>query len=507
METTARTSSRCAAWGIALKNKHFKGLSVKWILLLILLTMTVSTLGLMYLAQTVFLDKVYQVHKESEMFQMRDQLLQTQSSKERIEKASELGRKYIACIAIYEYEHRGGLPRVTEICNYESTANCNCMIHRMLTSSGKEHFRPDKMRMVIDSIEATLSENKSWLLVSASEEEQSITGNGMTGLALDQSGEKTVAYFINTSTIPMATTVKTANTLLWYVGLIVIGSTVIVSLILALWIAVPIGRLNVSAKKLAKYDYNVHFSGKGYKEVSELSDTLNHTVKELSRVDMMQRELLANISHDLRTPVTLITGYAEAMRDLPSEMTEENLGVIIEESNRMKVLVNDILEISKIKEGVLPLRTEEFDFTNAILTELTRYNKLREREGYLIDFKFDQTVTVRGDRSQLLQVVYNLVNNGVNYTGKDKRVTVTQTVHKNRVRISVTDSGEGIPADQLPLIWDRYYKVDKTHKRATAGSGLGLSIVKQIVSAHNGSCGVQSSPSVGSTFWFELEIC
>ena len=164
--------------------------------MLILLTMTVSTIGLMYLAQTVFLDSVYQNHKETEMFQMRDLLLQTKTNNERIEMASELGRKYIACIAIYEYDDQRSVPRVRELCNYESTANCNCMIHRMLTSSGKEHFRPDTMRMVIDSIESTASQGKDWLMVSASEEEQSITGNGMTGLALDQSGETTIAISI-----------------------------------------------------------------------------------------------------------------------------------------------------------------------------------------------------------------------------------------------------------------------------------------------------------------------
>ncbi len=481
-------------------------MSVKWLLLLILLTMTVSTIGLMYLAQTVFLDSVYQNHKETEMFQMRDLLLQTKTNNERIEMASELGRKYIACIAIYEYDDQRSVPRVRELCNYESTANCNCMIHRMLTSSGKEHFRPDTMRMVIDSIESTASQGKDWLMVSASEEEQSITGNGMTGLALDQSGETTIAYFINTSTIPMATTVKTANTLLGYVGMIVVGSTVLVALLLAIWIAVPIQRLNQSARRLANYDYSVHFSGKGYREIAELSDTMNHTVKELSKVDHLQRELLANISHDLRTPITLITGYAEAMRDLPSEMTEENLNVIIDESNRMKMLINDILEISKIKEGVLPLNITRFSLTEAICEEMTRYNKLREKEGYLIEFHYTESVVLNGDRSRLMQVVYNLVNNGVNYTGNDKKVTVTQTVSNGKVRISVTDTGEGIPADQLPLIWDRYYKIDKAHKRATAGSGLGLSIVSEIARLHGATLTFSSAPLGGARVRMEIGL-
>ena len=105
-----------------------------------------------------------------------------------------------------------------------------------------------------------------------------------------------------------------------------------------------------------------------------------------------------------------------------------------------------------------------------------------------------------------MQVVYNLVNNAVNYAGEDKKILVTQTVEQGKVTISVKDHGEGIPEEQLPLIWERYYKVDKTHKRATVGSGLGLSIVKGIVNAHKGTCGVSSTVGKGSTFWFTLDV-
>ena len=106
----------------------------------------------------------------------------------------------------------------------------------------------------------------------------------------------------------------------------------------------------------------------------------------------------------------------------------------------------------------------------------------------------------------LLQVLYNLINNAINYTGADQRVTVTQTVSDGRVRIDVTDTGAGIAQDQIPLIWDRYYKVDKTHQRAMIGTGLGLSIVKGILELHGASYGVESEPGHGSTFWFSLPI-
>ena len=105
----------------------------------------------------------------------------------------------------------------------------------------------------------------------------------------------------------------------------------------------------------------------------------------------------------------------------------------------------------------------------------------------------------------ILQVVYNLINNAINYTGEDKYVSVVQSVEGDTVRISVSDTGEGISEEQIPLIWDRYYKIDKVHRRATVGTGLGLSIVKEILEIHNATYGVSSTLGKGSTFWFELK--
>lgn len=479
-------------------------------MLLILLAMTFSTLLLIFLAQTVFLDAIYQEYKEEELIDIKDRLLLQTDNAGRAKAASALGREHIACIAIYEYSrNESAAKRLIPVYNYEAAANCNCVVHRLLTLRPKDHLNsPGNSRMIIDSIENTLAQDKSWLLVenNVKDDPKNIMGNGLTGIAIQQEGEKMVVYFINVSTVPMTATVKTANTLLLYTGVVVIFTTLLFAFILALWITKPIEKINESAKKLAKSDYTATFSARGYKEIDELSNTLNRASKELSKVDTLQKELIANISHDLRTPITLIAGYAEAMRDLPSEMNEENLTVIIDESNRMKALVNDVLDISKIKEGVLPLCLQELSLTDAILEELTRYNNLRKKDGFVIRFLYDQNVWVFADKTRITQVVYNLVNNAINYCGNDKTVTVTQRILENRVRISVIDTGGGIAPEHLPLIWDRYYKVDKSHKRATVGSGLGLSIVKEIVAQHKGSCGVGSVLGKGSTFWFELEI-
>ena len=127
------------------------------------------------------------------------------------------------------------------------------------------------------------------------------------------------------------------------------------------------------------------------------------------------------------------------------------------------------------------------------------------QEGYNIEFQAEDDVSVVADRSMILQVVYNLINNAINYTGEDKRVTVIQSVSEDRVRISVSDTGDGISAEDMGEIWERYYRVDKVHKRATIGTGLGLSIVKGVLEAHGASFGVDSALGSGATFWFELE--
>ncbi|MBQ2488113.1 MAG: two-component sensor histidine kinase, partial [Ruminococcus sp.] len=220
--------------------------------------------------------------------------------------------------------------------------------------------------------------------------------------------------------------------------------------------------------------------------------------------EKLQQELIANISHDLRTPLTMITGCGEVMRDLPGENTPENIQIIIDEATRLSTLVNDLLDLSKLQSGALQAQKQVFNLTDSVRAILERYSKLVEQEGFDIRFESKEEVFINADELRISQVIYNLVNNAVNHAGEDKTVIITQTVRDKLVRIEVIDHGEGIPADKLPYIWERYYKVDKEHKRGVIGSGLGLSIVKSILDAHKAHYGVRSTQGKGSTFWFEI---
>ena len=324
-------------------------------------------------------------------------------------------------------------------------------------------------------------------------------------IAAKPDGEE-MFLLVTSSITPLSNTLDIIQGQLLWVSIAYIILSVIFSLFASMRIARPISKTNSAAKELAKKNYAVDFNARGYLEVEELNGTLNYAKTELAATEKLQRELIANISHDLRTPLTMITGYGEVMRDLPGENTPENIQIIIDEATRLSTLVNDLLDLSKLQSGALQAEKKEFCLTDSIREIFSRYSKLVEQDGYNIIFEAKENVYINADELRISQVVYNLVNNAVNHVGEDKTVIVTQTVSKGKALIEVTDHGEGIPADKLEYIWERYYKVDKEHRRGVIGSGLGLSIVKSILDAHNARYGVRSALGKGSTFWFEIKI-
>ena len=316
----------------------------------------------------------------------------------------------------------------------------------------------------------------------------------------------TCLILLNAALLPLGSTVDTLELQFIWLAIALIVISMISVFVLYRRISTPLIRMTESAKQLAVGRYDTVFVGTGYRETHELADTLNYAATELSRVDRLQKELIANISHDLRTPLTMIKGYSELMRDIPDENTPENMQVVIDETERLSELVNSLLDLSMLQSGSTQPTLAPFNLTNTVRDSITRYDALVRHRGYRIDFLSDRDVWVGADRKLIVQVLYNLINNAINYTGADKSVSVIQTVKEQSVRISICDTGEGIDPEQMPLIWDRYYKVDKVHRRAMVGTGLGLSIVKGILEKHNAIYGVSSTKGEGSTFWFELPI-
>ncbi len=322
---------------------------------------------------------------------------------------------------------------------------------------------------------------------------------------INNKGEPLI-IIIHSMISPVNATVTTLRYQLYVITGIMFILSVLLAFLIAKRVSKPIEEINKSAKVLAKGNYDIHFEGKGFLEICELSDTLNATSKALNQVESLRRELLANISHDMRTPLSLIYGYAEVMHDFPEEITQEQTQTIMDETNRLTTLVNDALDISKLETGIQQMHCEEYNITQSIKSTIDRVGELVKKDGFTLEFRYDKDVFICADEIKVTQAFYNLLLNAINYTGQDKRVMVQQQLSQDWVTIEVIDTGDGIADENLPNIWDRYYKLDKHHKRAVTGSGLGLSIVKKVLDMHQGQCGVQSELGKGSTFWFALKL-
>lgn len=215
---------------------------------------------------------------------------------------------------------------------------------------------------------------------------------------------------------------------------------------------------------------------------------------------------MANVSHDLRTPLSLIYSYAEMMQDFPEEVTAEHSQVIMDEAKRLTSLVNDIMDISSFEMGVEKLNIKEYNLTKSLEKTIERIGEFIKKENYKIEFIYDTPINIFADEVKITQAFYNLLLNAVDHCGDNKNIIVKQTIIEDTVKVEVIDSGEGINAEELPYIWEHYYKVDKEHKRPIIGTGLGLSIVKKIAEIHSGTYGVKSDIGKGSSFWFQLKI-
>ena len=216
---------------------------------------------------------------------------------------------------------------------------------------------------------------------------------------------------------------------------------------------------------------------------------------------------MANVSHDLKTPLTIIKSYAEMIRDLSGENPKkrnEHTQVIIDETDRLTYLVGDILDLSKLESGTDSMKNEIFDLGSAALSVVDGFRIYEENEGFTFETDIDENSFVYADKRRISQVIYNLMNNAVNYTGDEKKVYVKVKKLSDKVRFEVKDTGEGIDESEIDKVWDRYYKSSKTHKRISKGTGIGLSIVKNILTEHGAKFGVTSEKKKGSTFWFEL---
>ena len=493
----------------SLKNRLDR-ISIKWRLFAYLAVFVAFLLVLLWVFQTVLLREFYKVIKAADVRSLTGDLVKSIDDPQLQERLDAISPHDGVCVRIVNEKGETIYSRNTVF---------QCVIHKMPPEALVTVYRQAQKAGGSFSVDLAEKANDfhwdegrppQWLSDGHQEPRPKPFTNAMVSMIYGQmattSDGQQLLVLVNSVISPVDATVETLRVQLVCITIILLILSLLLAAYLSRKISAPIIKINQSAKELAGGNYDVTFRGEGYLEIAELRDTLNYAAGELSKVERLRQEFIANVSHDLRTPLTMITGYAEMMRDIPGENSTQNVQVIIDEASRLTGLVNDILEISKIQSGAQTIRPQPLDLTAAILRILERYRQLVRRDGYEIEFVFDRHIQVNGDEARLAQVVYNLINNAVTYTGPDRKVTITQTEEAGQVTIRVTDTGEGISPENLPYVWDRYYKVDKAHKRAAIGTGLGLSIVKGIVELHGGTCGVDSVPGHGSTFWFRLSV-
>ncbi len=311
---------------------------------------------------------------------------------------------------------------------------------------------------------------------------------------------------LNSIITPLDSTVATLRMQLMLITIIVLLGATLLAMLISRKVTRSIVETSEAAHSLSRGQYEIPPHGCEYREMAELNGTLVYAAKELSQVENLQHELIANISHDLRTPLTMIGGYVEMMRDIPGEATPENMQVIIDETQRLTSLVNELLDFSRLQTGALAFNPAPYPFTASVQAITDRVSRMVQQNGYQVVFHPQAQVKAIADEQRIAQVVYNLVGNALTYTGEDKTVEIHQEVIGKMVRLTIHDSGKGIAPEELPLIWNRYYRTQETHKRAIIGSGLGLSIVRSILEKHNVPFGVDSKEGEGTSFWFELPL-
>lgn len=294
--------------------------------------------------------------------------------------------------------------------------------------------------------------------------------------------------------------------------IIITGCVVVVSFFLSLYmskkLARPIVEMSKTAKSWAEGNENVTFKGESYEEVAELADALNYAKEGIAKTGGLQRDLLANVSHDLKTPLTMIKAYAEMIRDLSGDIKEKrdaHTQVIIDETDRLTMLVNDILDLSKLQSNVnVPVLTK-VNLSELCEKVLYRFHDFAENSGYTIISDIDKDLYSLIDEKKIEQVFYNLIGNSINYTGDDKTIKVTLKNEGDKILFQTIDSGKGISEDKIETVWNKYYRFSETHQRPVKGTGLGLSIVKTILLSHGLRFGVISEKGVGSNFFVEFK--
>lgn len=405
----------------------------------------------------------------------------------------------------------------------ETIDNDICVV--MYNDAGKEVYRSDSLGLGCIFSAPSSRKPEELLDMDALSQSMKETGSDYTlNFVSDVTDEQMIVYgslikaplcnyymYINSPLDPISSvyTIFFRQYILFTV-VVVIASSVF-AFVYSKKITYPIVSMQKEAQKLARADYSAHFDGGTFTETRKLAETLNRADEKLGKIDTLRRDLIANLSHDIRTPLTDIRAYAEMIRDISGdkpEKREKHLNVIIRETEYMSSLISDMNQLTAMQSGNAEITKEEVDVSCRI-NEIIELNRaLIHNAGIVLIVDIPDSLVINSDEVKIGQVIQNYLTNAIKHTPNGKRIWISayENTEKETVRIEVRDEGEGIPEQEIPYIWDRYYKSSRTFRRDMNSTGLGLAIVRSIAKTLNADYGVISKQGEGSTFYFEIAI-
>lgn len=431
----------------------------------------------LWLFQVIFINKYYEYTKTKDIKHIANKLLTAYNSENIYDTLDEISYQENLCIEITS----------SNSTLYRSSTTSNCLFSKGVL---KESFINSGNKEETYNLQNPQFANKTIL----------------EAIKLDDN----LYAFLSTSLEPLDSTAKILKEQLLIISILILSLSLLIGYFISKRLSKPIVDISKKANLIAKGKIKKEFtSDSDILEIEDLNNSLNEMMIELGKTEELEKDLLANVSHDLKTPLTMIKAYAEMVRDLTyndKEKRNSNLNIIIEETDRLALLVNDILTLSKLQQSMDNLTLSEFDLILLIKNILKRFTIYEEKYGYNIIFKHTniRKLMIKADQKKIEQVLYNLIINAINYTGSDMKVVINISKVNNLYKIEVIDSGKGIDTKDLDNIFDKYYKSEKKHKRNLYGTGLGLSIVKSIFLLHDYKYGVDTKKGKGSSFYFYI---
>jgi signal transduction histidine kinase len=305
---------------------------------------------------------------------------------------------------------------------------------------------------------------------------------------------------------------ETCNMLL-NISYISMGILYLLSLIILIFfvelVYIPLRKITYAAEQYADGNYHYEFQVDSQDEMGYLAATVNYMSDTIAGAEDDQKKFIANVSHDFRSPLTSIRGYLEAMIDgtIPPEMHEKYLNVVLNETERLTKLTNGLLTLNNLNTKGMRLEWSDFDINKVIRDTAASFEGTCRKKSMAIELNLvGDELLVHADLGRIQQVLYNLTDNAIKFSHHDSVIKIETNIKKNKLFVSVKDTGIGIPKEDLKQIWTRFYKSDSSRGKDKKGTGLGLSIVKEIIAAHDQNINVISTPGVGSEFIFSLAL-